>query len=504
MDTKTAVIIGAGPAGLTAAEQLLKRTDIKPVVLEADAQVGGISKTVNYKGNRMDFGGHRFFSKSQRVMNWWKEKMPPEKDDRGIPKVDPDKTDRVLLIRQRLSRIFYLRRFFGYPVSVNWHTIRSLGLMRMMRIGFSYIGIRLFPRKKENNLEDFFINRFGKSLYETFFKDYTEKVWGVPCRDISPEWGGQRIKGLSVSKAVTDAISNMLLTGKQKEKREVETSLIRKFHYPKLGPGQMWEVVAQEVKNLGGEIIMQAKAIKLTHNQNAVESVVYRDATGGLHEIHADYVFSTMPMSELFEGMDVSENLKTIASGLVYRDFITVGLLVNNLKVESEGQPLKDNWIYIQEKDVKLGRLQNFHNWSPYLVKNPGHRWLGLEYFCNEGDDFWTMKDADIIEFAINELQAIDIIDKSQVIDAAMYRVPKAYPAYFGTYSQIGELREFADSMENLYLIGRNGMHKYNNQDHSMLAAMTAVDNIVNAVKTKENIWNVNTESAYHESKKTQ
>src|SRR6056297_2489719 len=252
MDSKTAVIIGAGPAGLTVAEQLLKRTDIRPVVIEADMQVGGISKAVNYKGNRMDFGGHRFFSKSERVMNWWKEKMPPEKDDAGIPKIDPDKTDRVLLIRQRLSRIFYLRRFFDYPVSLNWHTIRSLGLMRMMRIGFSYIGIRLFPRKKENNLEDFFINRFGKSLYETFFKDYTETVWGVPCREISPEWGGQRIKGLSVSKAVKDALSNMLLTKKQKEKRQVETSLIRKFHYPKLGPGQMWELVAQEVKNLGG------------------------------------------------------------------------------------------------------------------------------------------------------------------------------------------------------------------------------------------------------------
>ncbi|MFO7879786.1 MAG: NAD(P)/FAD-dependent oxidoreductase [Bacteroidota bacterium] len=502
MESKTAIIIGAGPAGLTVAEQLLKRTDIRPVVLEADVQVGGISKTVNHKGNRMDFGGHRFFSKSERVMNWWKEKMPPERDEAGIQKIDPEKINRVLLIRQRLSRIFYLRRFFNYPVSLNWHTIRSLGMGRMMRIGFSYIGIRLFPRKQEDNLEDFFINRFGKSLYETFFKDYTEKVWGVPCRDISPEWGGQRIKGLSVSKAVTDALSNMLLSKRQKENREVETSLIRKFYYPKLGPGQMWELVAEEIENLGGEIIMQARAIQVLHNKNAVEAVVYRDANGGLHELQADYVFSTMPMNELFEGMDVPDDLKSIARGLVYRDFITVGLLVNSMKIETKEKPLKDNWIYIQEKDVKLGRLQNFHNWSPYLVKNPEHRWLGLEYFCNEGDDFWNMKDDAIIEFAVNELQSIGIIDESEVVDASMYRVPKAYPAYFGTYNRIDALRLFADSIENLYLIGRNGMHKYNNQDHSMLAAMTAVDNIVNGVKSKDNIWNVNTETAYHESKK--
>jgi protoporphyrinogen oxidase len=502
MEKKTAIIIGAGPAGITAAEQLQKHTDIKPVLIETESKVGGISKTVIHNGNRMDFGGHRFFSKSDKVMQWWMEKLPPEASLTGEFLLDPNINDNVLLLRNRLSRIYHRRRFFNYPISLSWHTIRSLGFFRSIGIGISYFRYSLFPIRNEKNLEDFFTNRFGKKLYNTFFKDYTEKVWGVPCSEISPEWGGQRVKGLSVSKAIKDAVTHAFRSKKDIEQKETETSLIRRFLYPKLGPGQMWEKVTEEIINNGGEIHMQTKALELIQSENKITGIKAKNLkTGEYIKFDADYVFSTMPISELIKGMNVPENINRIAKGLIYRDFITVGLLVDKLIIDKNKDKIKDNWIYIQESDVKLGRLQIFNNWSPYLVDNADKYWLGLEYFCYENDDFWNMKDQDIINLAIEELSKIDIILKEDVADSTVYRVPKAYPAYFGTYNQLDEIKKYTDIYTNLFLIGRNGMHKYNNQDHSMLSAMTAVDNIVTGRTDKSNIWNVNTESAYHESK---
>jgi protoporphyrinogen oxidase len=502
MNNKTAIIIGAGPAGLTAAEQLLAHTQIKPIVIEADTYVGGISKTVQHNGNRMDFGGHRFFSKSDKVMQWWMDKMPPQFSDEGEEIRDPESHNKVMLLRNRLSRIYHRRKFFNYPISLTWNTIRALGFFRSAALGLSYFKARLFPIKKENNLEDFFINRFGKKLYLTFFKDYTEKVWGVPCKEISPEWGGQRIKGLSISKALKDAISQSLKSKKDIQQKATETSLIRRFLYPKFGPGQMWEIVTDEILQKGGEVLLQHKVTEILHKDNFATGVVVKNnETGESISMQADYVFSSMPIVDLIRGMKTEGSIKTIAENLIYRDFITVGLLVDKLLIDKNDRRIKDNWIYIQENDVMLGRLQIFNNWSPYLVKDQTKYWMGLEYFCYEGDDFWNKSDDAIIEIAKSELEKIKIIQKSDVQDAVMHRVPKAYPAYFGSYDQIHLIREYTDKFPNLFLIGRNGMHKYNNQDHSMLSAMTAVENIVKNRTDKTNIWNVNTETEYHESK---
>lgn len=527
MTKKTAVIIGAGPAGLTAAYELLRHTDIKPLVFEQTEHIGGISKTVNYKGNRIDIGGHRFFSKSDRVMKWWTDLMPVQATDETIslhyqgkqrdlgrqPKgADPRRTDLVFLIRNRLSRIFYLRSFFDYPLALSLQTVKNLGIARIVRIGFSYIRASVFPIKDEQTLEDFFINRFGRELYLTFFKDYTEKVWGVSCREIGADWGAQRIKGLSITKALLHAAKN--LGGSKSssvEQKEMETSLIERFMYPKLGPGQLWEEVAKQVIQQGGEVSLnwQARSFEVeTGSLTAVELI--NPETGEKQRIAADYVFSTMPVRELIEGMGefVPPKVKQTARGLEYRDFITVGLLLKRLRVSDAGREkadngrLPDNWIYIQERDVKVGRVQVFNNWSPFMVANPEHIWIGLEYFCNEGDELWSMENENLIEFATEEMQRIGFIDREDLLDATVIRMPKAYPGYFGSaYHDFDRIRKFTDSIENLFLIGRNGMHRYNNQDHSMLSAMTAVENIKAGIKEKGNIWQVNTESEYHESK---
>jgi protoporphyrinogen oxidase len=523
MTKKTAIIIGAGPAGLTAAYELLIKTNIKPIIFEVSNDIGGISKTINYKGNRIDLGGHRFFSKSERVMNWWQEILPLQgslsKDDlildRNIPlsketdAPDPQKQDEVLLVRSRLSRIFFLRKFFNYPISLNLKTLQNLGILRIIRIGWSYLTIRLFPIRKEKNLEDFFINRFGKELYLTFFKDYTEKVWGVPCSKIKPEWGAQRIKGLSITKAIIHALKNVFSKDVSIDQKKTETSLIEQFLYPKYGPGQLWEKVSELITEKGGEVNLNQKVVGIETNKDKIISVIIRnEKTGKELEIESDYFFSCMPVKDLINSMkNVPGNINEIASGLIYRDFITAGLLLNKLKIKNHTKHktindiVPDNWIYIQERDVKAGRLQIFNNWSPYMVKDENNVWIGLEYFCNEGDELWNMADKDFAEFAINEFCKIGIIEKEDVLDSVVIRMPKTYPAYFGTYDQFDMIREFADKIENLFLIGRNGMHRYNNQDHSMLTAMTAVENIINNIKTKDNIWNINTEQEYHEKK---
>ncbi|MCP3867192.1 MAG: NAD(P)/FAD-dependent oxidoreductase [Gammaproteobacteria bacterium] len=533
MPKKRAVIIGAGPAGLTAAYELLEQTDVEPLVYEKTRVIGGISQTANYKGNRIDIGGHRFFSKSDRVMSWWTDLMPVEAggDEEGSEAQvhyqgksrevqldasgpDPEKTRLVFLIRNRLSRIFYLRRFFDYPLSLSLQTIRNLGLPRMARIGFSYLRSTLLPIKEERTLEDFFINRFGRELYGTFFKDYTEKVWGVPCKEIGADWGAQRIKGLSITRVLLHALKEIAGTrSAQVSQKGTDTSLIERFLYPKYGPGQLWEEVAVRVADRGGEINMgwEARSLQVEGNRVVSAEFVHLES-GATQQVEADYFFSTMPVKELIAGMgsQVPEKVREIAGGLQYRDFITVGLLLSRLKVKNEGKVqstsvrgnLPDNWIYIQERDVKVGRVQVFNNWSPYMVRDPDTVWIGLEYFCNEGDQLWSMVDDELIKFATKEMEKIGFIDTDDLLDATVIRMPKAYPGYFGeAYENFDSIRTFTDSIENLFLIGRNGMHRYNNQDHSMLTAMAAVENIAKGVKTKEGIWDVNTESEYHEKR---
>jgi len=448
---KTALIIGAGPAGLTAALEFLKKGDVHPIVVEQESFVGGISRTVEHNGNRMDIGGHRFFSKNDWVMEWWKN-------------IYSD-----MMLRPRLSRILYMRKFFDYPVSLNANTIKGLGLWRMAKIGASYLKASLFQIKKEKNLQDFMLNRFGKELYLTFFKDYTEKVWGIPCEQISAEWGAQRIKGLSIAKTIKHALF----------KNTKETSLIDEFLYPKLGPGDLWQRAADKVLEMGGEIKFNTKIEKLNLKEY-------------------DYVLSSMPIKDLINAMeDVPPNIKEIANGLVYRDFITVGVLLEKLEIGN----IKDNWIYVQESDVKVGRLQIFNNWSEHLVKDKSKVWLGMEYFANEGDDLWNMSERVFSTFAITELEKIGMAKKENVLDTVVVKVPKAYPAYFGTYNKFNELKAWLDGIDNLFLIGRNGMHKYNNMDHSMLSAKEAVNAISSGSKDKSAIWSVNSEEDYHEGK---
>ncbi|MDO9693396.1 MAG: NAD(P)/FAD-dependent oxidoreductase [Candidatus Latescibacteria bacterium] len=505
---KRAAIIGAGPAGLTAALELLERTDVVPVVFEASDALGGLSRTVVHAGNRIDIGGHRFFSKSDRVMDWWLRILPQQ----GTPAPDPATTDAVMLVRSRLSRIFYLRRFFDYPVTLSLQTVRNLGPARMLRIGLGYARARLLPVRPERNLEDFFINRFGRELYGTFFRDYTEKVWGVPCRAIRPEWGAQRIKGLSITGALIHAARGIFGRDGSVRQKGVETSLIERFLYPKFGPGQMWEEVARRVVERGGEIHHGSRCVGMDVADGRVTAVRIEDAASGRTTAHAaDYVISTMPVLDLVAGLGggVPANVREVAAGLRYRDFITVGLLLDRLLIRNEtSRPtpdnlIPDNWIYIQEPDVRLGRLQVFNNWSPYLVADPTKAWLGLEYFCNEGDDLWSMDDASFADFAVAELAQIGVIDPADVRDRVVIRMPKTYPAYFGTYDRFGEIRAHLDTLVNLFPIGRNGMHRYNNQDHSMLTAMAAVDAIASGATDKTAIWDVNVEGEYHEEKRS-
>jgi protoporphyrinogen oxidase len=522
MKQGTVIIIGAGPAGLTAALEFERRTGIKPILLEASHEIGGISRTILYKGNRMDIGGHRFFSKSDRVMRWWLDLIPVEaghgeKDQlsyqgqqrevpAATPAPDPRTEDLVMLVRERKSRIYFLRRFFDYPIRLTADTLIKMGAARTFRAGVSYMRSALLPQRAEHSLEDFLINRFGKQLYLTFFKSYTEKVWGVPCHEISAEWGAQRIKGLSL-KAVAVHFLKKTFGPRHSgglAQKNTETSLIEKFLYPKLGPGQLWEHVAGLVCKGGGEIRLGVHIDRINTEGDRVVSVEGMNDAGERVTYAGDYFFSTMPVRDLIRAVsaEVPAEVTEVSEGLMYRDFITVGLLASKLSVtERGGAPLKDNWIYIQEPDVTVGRLQIFNNWSPWLVGSAGKVWIGLEYFCNETDPLWKLSDEEMARLAIEEVARIGILRAEDVEDSHVVHVPKTYPAYFGSYDRFDVIRKYTDSFKNLFLVGRNGMHKYNNQDHSMLTAMTAVENIVNGVSTKENIWAINTEMEYHEEK---
>ena len=512
---KTAVIIGAGPAGLTAAYKMLKETDCIPLILEADHMAGGISRTVNHNGNRMDLGGHRFFTKNHEVEELWQELMPlqgaPAIDDKILGREkpltesgpDPENTDRVMLIRDRVSRIYFNRRFFDYPISLKWDTIKNMGIINTVRAGFGYVFSMIFKRD-EKTLKDFMINRFGTPLYRMFFESYNEKLWGRNPSEIAPDWGAQRIKGLSLSKAIGQMVKKAFGI---KDKGEVETSLIEQFSYPKYGPGQLYEIMAEEILRMGGSIEYGKEVAEIVMKNGVIRSVRTTDGS----EYFADLFFSSMPVKDLVAGMgkSVPAEIREIASGLPYRDFMTVGLLVDRLKLKNRtgkktlGDVVPDCWIYAQERDVKMGRIQIFNNWSPYLLKDPEHTvWIGLEYFCSEGDSLWSMTDEEMIRLAEEELIRMEVIEPDSVRDAVRLRMKKAYPAYFDTYDRFSSVREYLNSIENLYCIGRNGQHRYNNMDHSMLTAIEAVRAVKGDVP-RSAVWEVNTEEEYHEEKRS-
>lgn len=561
-----AVIAGAGPAGLTAAYELLARTDVRPLVFERTHAIGGIAQTYNYKGNRIDIGGHRFFSKSERVMSWWFSFLPrqgkpsadTEESDHEIDYVaesivrrfvpearaddgvdfasapyrdggvavaarpagtrtreerrlapDPEHEDEVMLHRPRLSRIYYKRHFFPYPIGITFTVARRLGFLNTALIGLSYIKAQLLPRRDETYLDAFFVNRFGRRLYETFFRDYTEKVWGVKCAEIRADWGAQRVKGLSLKRAVVHAVKDLLSSDFKKAQQERETSLITRFFYPKYGPGQMWETVAREVTKAGGEIRFGQRIVGVyTENGRVKEVEVEDQATRTRQRVACDYFFSTMPVKELVKQTEPAPpaEVREVAEGLQYRDFLTVGLLLKKLHVQVKGQQpaerVQDNWIYVQDGGVQVGRIQVFNNWSPYMVADREHTvWIGLEYFVSQGDVLWRTPDENLVKLGTLELERIGFIRKEDVLDGCVLRMPKAYPAYFGTYDRLGVVQQWAASIPNLFLIGRNGMHRYNNQDHSMLTAMMAVDNILEGRTDHSNLWEVNLDMVYHEEK---
>ncbi len=517
---RTAIIIGAGPAGLTAALELLRRTDVLPIVLESSTEVGGLSRTVEYKGNRLDIGGHRFFSKSERVMRWWQDLLPLEASNPTAASAGPAGQAAVLLLRERQSRIYFLRRFFAYPLALTPDTLRKLGARRTLSIAASYIHARLRPIRPERNLEDFLINRFGRELYRTFFQSYTEKLWGVPCAQISADWGAQRIRGLSLMDAVRDCAGRATRRRTRTSKppgdlaqSSTETSLIDRFLYPRLGPGQMWQRAAAEITARGGTIHHNTNVDRLSVHGDRITGVEATLPDGRRATFRAGFVLSTMPVPALIRALSepAPAAIRAISDGLLFRDFITIGVLVQTLALtEPDGSPLRDNWVYIQEPGIRMTRLQIFNNWSPGMVADPNTVWLGLEYVCSEDDDLWRMPDAELQQFAIRELQTIGLLHANAepstphpgpVLDSCVVRAPKAYPAYFGTYSRFGEVREYLSRFENLFLLGRNGQHRYNNQDHSMLTAMLAVDQIAANTFDPTALWSVNTEQTHHESR---
>lgn len=514
---KKALIIGAGPAGLTAAYELLtKSKDIEVIVFEESDCFGGISKTVNYKGNRMDMGGHRFFSKIPEVNAWWDHMLPmqghPTYDDiilhRPMPVTkggpDPEKEDRVMLTRHRVSRILFDTKFYDYPISLKPETFKNFGMLTTLKVGFSYLG-SMFHKLPEDNLENFYINCFGRKLYSMFFEYYTENLWGRHPSEIDASWGAQRTKGLSIMGILKDFFGKLFKV----KNRKVNTSLIEEFKYPKLGPGQLWDVTAAEVEKLGGTIIKNAKVTKIHKNaENKLTGVTYvKD--GAEVQMDGDYVISSMPVKDLVGGMnDVPADAARIAAGLPYRDYMTLGVLVpkinlvNKTNIKTINNIVPDCWVYVQDRNVKLGRFQIYNNWSPYMIKDLEHTvWIGLEYFVNEGDEYWNMTEEEFAKIGVSEMIKLGLIDSPDVVlDVHMEKVKKAYPAYFDTYDEMDKLVDYLSSIENLYCVGRNGQHRYNNIDHSMVTSFEAVKNILTGSRDKKNIWSVNTEQEYHET----
>jgi protoporphyrinogen oxidase len=469
-DGQQAVIIGGGPAGLTAAYKLLG-TGVHPVVFEKDDIVGGISRTVQYKDYKFDIGGHRFFTKVKVVEDMWHEVM---KED--------------FLLRNRSSRIMYRGKYFHYPMQpVN--ALLGLGFGQSILVMLSYAKALVSPIWPERSFQDWVSNRFGAKLFNIFFKTYTEKVWGIPCTSISADWAAQRIQGFSVKVA----LKNALIGDRVKSKKDVVKTLIGSFHYPRHGPGMMWERVTDIVREGGGEVELESDVTKIHWSGNKVTAVEVT-AGGSTRTVEGDHFVSTMPVRELIEKLDPPppEEVLEAGRGLKYRDFLTVALVIDRADV------FTDNWIYVHDESVKVGRLQNFKNWSPEMVPDPSKTCIGLEYFCFEGDNLWETSDDDLVELASIELAKLGIVERDEIEDGAVARMPKAYPVYDEHYAEyLDKVRDFTNSLDNLYLVGRNGMHRYNNQDHSMLSAMLACENIQGA---SNDIWSINEEGEYHEA----
>jgi protoporphyrinogen oxidase len=463
------VIIGAGPAGLTAAYQLLK-SGVRSIVLEADDAVGGISRTARYKNYRFDLGGHRFFTKMPHVRAMWDELLGPH-----------------FLSVPRLSRIHYTGRFFDYPLRAG-NALRGLGVINAVRILFSYLRWQVRPHPVEETFEQWVTNRFGRRLYEIFFKTYTEKVWGVPCTEIRADWAAQRIQGLSLAKAILTATSLNRRPGAIK-------TLIHEFRYPALGPGQMWEACRDAVVAGGGEVRLEHAVERIEHDGSRVTAVIARTREG-LRRFHAEHVISSMPLRALVQALSpaVPPRALEAAEGLRYRDFLVVALILDRTDL------FPDNWLYIHTPGVQVGRIQNLNNWSAAMVPEPGRTCLCMEYFCFEGDALWTSSDADLQALATRELASLGLADGARVVDGCVVRVPKAYPMYDGSYrTRLEAVRAEIDPIANLHTVGRNGMHKYNNQDHSMITAMMAVWNMQGA---SHDTWSVNTDFEYHEEQR--
>lgn len=517
------VIIGAGPAGITAARELQReKNNLEIQVYEEQQDIGGIQKTKEVSGNRMDMGGHRFFSKNDKVAHWWFDEMPMQGkmaiDDVDLGRTsktsengpDPEKVDEVMLVRNRVSRIYFKHKFFDYPVKMNLNTIKNMGFITTMKCGFGYLG-SCIHKLPEDNLENFYINRFGRPLYSMFFEGYTEKLWGRHPSEISADWGAQRVKGLSITAMLKDIFGKAFHI----KNRKVETSLIETFYYPKFGPGQLWETALKRAQDDGVEVHLNCKVSGIhVDSDGRVTSVTVIEKTDNgvkTYTVPCDYVISQMPLNELMVQMQgIPDDIKAIATGLPYRDFMTCGILVDGLKVKNKTNIktykdfIPDCWIYVQDAGVKMGRIQIFNNWQPYMVKEYKDKvWIGTEYFCNEGDEMWKMSDKQFTDMAISELKTIGILGEDSKIELThVERVKKAYPAYFDTYKDIDKLKEYINQIDGLLCVGRNGQHHYNNMDHSMLTAFTAVDIIKNKPGvTKEDLWNINAEKEYHEEK---
>jgi len=459
------VIIGAGPAGLTAAYELSKQ-GVRSTILEADAVVGGLSRTAEYKNYCFDIGGHRFFTKVSVVEKMWKEVLGED-----------------LITRLRLSRIFYRGKFFKYPIEP-MNALFGLGVWESAHCAMSYLLARLLPEKPENDFEAWVSNRFGRRLFQIFFKSYTEKVWGIPCREIGADWAAQRIRGLSFRSLVWNALRSR----KSRDKRTVIKTLIDEFLYPRKGPGMMWQRTREIVESRGSELVLGAKVDRIRWEPGRVLSV----RAGGT-EYCADHFVSTMPIRDLMNALDPAppDWVLEAGRGLKYRDFLTTCLICRGTNL------FPDNWVYIHDPSVRVGRIQNYGNWSQDMVPDPGMSCLGMEYFCFEGDDLWSADDTDIIERSRQEVEKLGLARSSDVVDATVLRMPKAYPVYDATYQRsLAAVREFITSLPNLQLVGRNGMHRYNNQDHSMLTAILASRNILGA---KYDLWQVNADSDYAE-----
>lgn len=463
------VIVGAGPGGLTCALELA-RQGVPTLVVDADCRVGGIAQTAEYKGFRFDIGGHRFFTKVPAVAELWRAMLGPD-----------------FIRRPRLSRIYYNKKFFDYPLKP-LNALMNLGLVSSVAILASYCWSNLRPIRPEVSFEDWVSNRFGRRLYKTFFETYTEKVWGIPCRTISAQWASQRIKGLSLKTAVI----NMLFPTLNRRGGQTVKTLIDEFEYPRLGPGMMWEAFAREIERLGGRIELNTRVTRLHHDDGMVTAVeMQRDGMQIMQP--ATHVISTMPVRELLGSLEPAapDDARGAANRLKYRDFLTVALIVD------EPDVFADNWIYVHDETVKVGRIQNFKNWSPDMVPDQSQTCLGLEYFCTVGDDLWAMSDADLVELGKKELAEIGLARFDRILDGTVVRMPKAYPVYDeGFTDALAEARQYVERFRNLQLIGRNGTHKYNNQDHSMVMAMLAVRNLFGE---QHDLWAVNADDEYHE-----